>query len=128
MAHIFDGNWRSFIVINGTKFTDKKIKIKVNPRGNTLEPDSTHGDEPVTGKATDGPDFHAITINKGSNQFKGVLTEHDDGTLSICGFLDLDASFLASLRKEAGWTDDGSDKRATLTTGQEQEVWVATKP
>src|ERR1044072_2154082 len=108
MAHILDGKWRSFVVIAGNAFDDKEIKIKVDESNNRLEPNSTHGGDPVTGTVLQGSNFLTITIKKGNRRYKGILVS-SGASMTISGFVDLDASLVEPLIKKAGETGEAMD-------------------
>ena len=140
MASVFDGKWTSFIVRNGDRRDDDPFEIEVT--ADELEPKSKHGAKPIKGKVKQGKAYPAIRIrhtDDESLEYRGILIA--DGVPSmICGIRDTDPD---SFGQEEGVDTEMAinqerermERRAARLKkgdvsffGQEQEIWVATKP
>jgi hypothetical protein len=122
MAHILEGDWRSFLVREGTPTPDGTFHIEVETNGDLRN--SNHGTGiPIMGGVVSGGFFHQIFIHQPAppRLYKGVLIINGPSQV-LCGAGILDPS--AFLENEGRMTEE--DILRILT--QQQDVWVATKP
>ena len=122
MPHILAGDWRSFVVENGTPRPDQSFHLEINDAGQVLA-GSTHGGAAVKGTASPAnSEFHHIFIDKPAprKKYRGFLLVSGP-QLILVGVINRNP-LLDGL--EEGLT---TDKIANLFD-QQQEVWIATKP
>jgi hypothetical protein len=140
MNHKLHGNWRSFVFgedENGDLFTapDGEICLKMTkPDDGTVEQGSTHIDKQITGSATmvNGQLFLDLEQEHLKRHYEGFLvSEHDIGAekvLIITGRVSnggVDGQLTtADKAASKGTRRSGS----SLTEGQEEGTWMATKP
>jgi hypothetical protein len=121
MPHILDGDWRSFLVKEGTPIPDGTFHIEVDENGDLTN--SGHGPNPITGGVVSGGFFHQIFINQAAPPrfYKGILIVNGPSQV-LCGAGTLNPRFF--LERE----DRVTEEDLLRFFRQEQEVWVATKP
>lgn len=120
MSHILEGDWRSFVVRNGNPTGDQSFHLVIDQAG-VIQPGSTHGANAVTGNVVQAT-FHQIFIDKATprKKYRGVLLVNGPQMI-ICGVANLDP-----VVNFEGRGDPKEDN--TSEFGQEQEIWIATKP
>ena len=125
MASIFDGDWRSLIIRNGSPDNDNVFHIVVNPANNQLEPNSTHNGVAISGTVGRGNVFDHILIRETNprRNYKGILLVNG-ATMIISGLQNLNPQRLDELDKGGKF----SEKEIRKLFDQEQEIWIATKP
>jgi hypothetical protein len=124
MPHILDGDWRSFVVPKGTPRDDGNFHLEINPSSGDLG-GSMHNGNGVEGEVTEGSVFHYIRIHDTAEdiEYRGVLI-YRGATMILCGLQDLNPGGDPVRFRER---QDELESKG-LFFGQEQEVWVATKP
>lgn len=128
MANIFDGDWRSLIIKNGSPDTDDVFHIEVDttdPSNLKLEPKSKHNEKPITGRVAKGRVFDHIIIREEDPKavYKGILLVNG-ATMIISGLQNLKPQALIELKRDGNLTVEELLK----LFDQEQEIWIATKP
>ena len=124
MAHILDGDWRSFQIKDGDPTNDEGFHLEIDPASGDIKQGSKHGALDITGDAHQGSVFHRIFIKQAGppkRNYLGILVLNGP-SMMICGLLNLNPQFL--LEKEKVLTD----REFFALFEQEQEIWVATKP
>lgn len=123
MAHILDGEWRSFQINDGDPMNDDGFHLQLDPTGNIM-PGSKHGTFDITGDAHQGTVFHRIFISQAGppkRHYLGIVVLNGPNMM-ICGLLNLNPQFLLEKGK------DLTERELVKFFDQEQEIWVATKP
>ena len=122
MAHILTGDWRTFVVKNGTPTDDDPLKLVLNDAG-AFQAGTAHGGKPITGGASPAnAAVQHIQIRKDEpkKRYRGFLLVNGP-QLVLVGVANLnptDADGLAGM---------SADEVADFFD-QQQEVWIATKP
>jgi hypothetical protein len=125
MAHIFDGDWRSLIVQNGSPKNDDVFHLEVDPTSFKLV-NSTHNGKGIEGQAGRGKVFDHIIIREAGPPkvvYKGILLVNG-ATSVISGLQNLNPNIAFELESEGNLTE----KELLNFFEQEQEIWIATKP
>jgi len=129
MPGIFDGSWSSSILAASGSRSDAPFQLEENPQNHALR-NSTHGGLAVTGTVTG----LGIEINhEFSQHVKLVYRGQVLGEIIVRGERHLVMGGSVTIITTPGFRElEGFEKfqaiRDLLTTGQEQEIWVATKP
>lgn len=136
MAHVFDGTWTSTIIEDSGPSRDLPFQIEVDPANGQLRPSSAHGGRPVTGAATSS----RIKIIQTFPELPGVSVQYDGslcGELIVSGVIRSIICGVLTVRTPGLVPDDlesikGFEALRPLMSetnfGQEQEIWIATKP
>jgi hypothetical protein len=124
MAHILTGDWRTFVVKNGTPTNDDPFKLVLNDDGE-FQAGTSHGGKPITGGASKANAIaHHIQIRRDEapkRRYRGFLLVNGP-QLVIVGVANLNPAADAD-----GLAGMSSDEIADFFD-QQQEVWIATKP
>jgi hypothetical protein len=138
MAHKLSGDWRSTVIDDsGQKLADDTFHLVIDEgSGNVDTRRSTHRGRPVKRGQAVHRDFDRIEIlNQEDSLYEGVLVVDSPGFQMICGVRTLNAGPLfESQGDDPERNDEGADKGGSAGRGkrrfdgQEQVIWVATKP
>jgi len=124
MAHILDGDWRSFQIIDGNPMNDDGFHLEIDPASGDIKQGSRHGALDITGDVVQGSVYHRIFIQQvgpPKRNYKGILVLNGPNMM-ICGLLNLNPQFLLEKGKVL------TERELVKFFDQEQEIWVATKP
>lgn len=128
MTHILSGDWRSFVVMNGTPTNDQTFHLVINEADGVLQAGSTHAGAAVTGTAAPGASTtQHIKINKQTpkKKYRGFLLVNGPQLIMV-GVANLNPTdaLTGAINKRNDFTPDEID----ALFDQQQEVWIATKP
>ena len=122
MPHFMDGDWRSFVSRRGNATDDKIIHLEIDPATGVLTANSTHDGTRITGEVVQGPHFHHVFFNKGTQRsYRGILVLNGP-TMMLCGHVILNSGGVFASASSL------SEDEVMNLLQQVNEVWIATKP
>jgi hypothetical protein len=134
MAHILDGDWRSTFINPKTGLSmDRPFHFEIDERTGRVIPErSTHGGRNIKNGNANHGNVHSISVlDDADDLYEGELVMNfpipNGGLMMLYGKVTFNRVRSAAERK--GEDEGGSaEKDKRKFDGQEQVIWVATKP